>query len=85
MDNLRYLKGERVKQLIEERLPANLPTALLKPDFNPIEQAFSKLKSRFREACARSQQTLIELIGELDNTSSENASLPICYEVVICV
>jgi hypothetical protein len=34
------------------------------PDFNPIEQAFSKLKSYLRDACARSQKTLMEGIGE---------------------
>lgn len=34
------------------------------PDMNPIEQAFSKLKSHLREACARSHQALMEVIGE---------------------
>jgi transposase len=38
------------------------------PDFNPIEQAFSKLKSYLREPCARTQQTLMELIGEALHT-----------------
>jgi transposase len=34
------------------------------PDFNPIEQAFSKLKSYLREACARSYEALTDVIGE---------------------
>ena len=40
------------------------------PDFNPIEQAFSKLKGFLREACARSHQTLMEGIGEALRTIS---------------
>jgi hypothetical protein len=40
------------------------------PDFNPIEQAFSKLKSYLREACARSYETLTEVIGEALRTIS---------------
>ena len=43
---------------------ARLPATLASPDFNPIEQAFSKLKSYLREARARSQRTLMEVIGE---------------------
>jgi transposase len=38
------------------------------PDFNPIEQAFSKLKSYLRAACARSQDTLMEVIGKTLST-----------------
>ena len=34
------------------------------PDFNPIEQAFSKLKSYLRAAGARSRDALMEVIGE---------------------
>ena len=47
---------------------ADLPAALASPDFNPIEQAFSKLKSYLREACARSQKTLMDLIGKALST-----------------
>ena len=71
MDNLSSHKGERVKELIEGRgcqLIYLLPP--YSPDFNPIEQAFSKLKSYLREASARSQQTLMELIGEALHTIS---------------
>jgi transposase len=71
MDNLSSHKGERVRELIEGRgceliyLPS-----YSSPDFNPIEQAFSKLKSYLREACARSHQTLMEVIGEALRTIS---------------
>ncbi len=47
-----------------ERLRASLPAVLLS-GFQPHrEQAFSKLKSYLREACARSHETLMEVIGE---------------------
>ena len=69
MDNLSSHKGERVRELIEGKgceLIYLLPP--YSPDFNPIEQAFSKLKNYLREACARTQQTLMEVIGEALHT-----------------
>jgi transposase len=33
------------------------------PDFNPIEEAFSKIKGLIRKAEARSRETLPEVIG----------------------
>jgi transposase len=64
MDNLSSHKGERVRELIEGRGCELIYLPSYSPDFNPIEQAFSKLKSYLREACARSPQTLMEVIGE---------------------
>jgi transposase len=68
MDNLSSHKGERVRELIEGRGCELIYLPPYSPDFNPIEQAFSKLKSYLREVCARSQQTLMELIGEALHT-----------------
>ena len=51
LDNLSAHKSERAKELIEERgcqllyLPA-----YSSPEFNPIEEAFSKIKSALRKA-----------------------------------
>lgn len=64
MDNLSAHKGERVRQLIEGKGCELVYLPPYSPDFNPIEQAFSKLKSYLRNACARTQQTLLEVIGE---------------------
>ena len=64
MDNLSAHKGERVRQLIEAKGCELIYLPPYSPDYNPIEQAFSKLKSYLREACARSQDTLVEIIGE---------------------
>jgi transposase len=64
MDNLSSHKGQRVRELIEGRGCELIYLPSYSPDFNPIEQAFSKLKSYLREACARSHERLIDVIGE---------------------
>ena len=70
MDNLSAHKGERVRQLIEAKGCELIYLPPYSPDYNPIEQAFSKLKSYLREACARSQDTLMEVIGQALSTIS---------------
>jgi transposase len=52
MDNLSSHKGERVRELIEGKGWELIYLPPYSPDFNPIEQAFSKLKSYLPEACA---------------------------------
>jgi transposase len=64
MDNLSAHKGERVRELIEAKGCELIYLPPYSPDFNPIEQAFSKLKSYLRAACARSRDALMEVIGE---------------------
>jgi transposase len=74
MDNLSAHKGERVRELIEAKGCELLYLPPYSPDFNPIEQAFSKLKSYLRDACARSRQMLMEVIGQaLSTISASNA------------
>lgn len=75
MDNLSAHKGERVRELIEAKGCELVYLPPYSPDFNPIEQAFSKLKSYLREACARSQQELMEVIGEALSTISTSDAL----------
>ena len=70
MDNLSAHKGERVRELIEAKGCELIYLPPYSPDFNPIEQAFSKLKSYLRDACARSQRALMEVIGEALSTIS---------------
>jgi transposase len=70
MDNLSAHKGERVRELIEGEGCELIYLPPYSPDFNPIEGAFSKLKSYLRDACARSQQALMEVIGEALSTIS---------------
>jgi transposase len=59
---------ERVRELIEGEGWELIYLPPYSPDYNPIEQAFSKLKSYLRAACARSQETLMEVIGEALST-----------------
>jgi transposase len=70
MDNLSAHKGEKVRELIEGEGCELIYLPPYSPDFNPIEGAFSKLKSYLREACARSQKTLMEVIGQALSTIS---------------
>jgi transposase len=65
LDNLSAHKSERAKELIEERgcqLLLYLP-AYSSPEFNPIEEAFSKIKSALRKAQARNREALVEALG----------------------
>jgi transposase len=75
MDNLSVHKTARVRQLIEEKgcqvwfLPA------YSPDFSPIEEAFSKLKTGLRRRKARTREALEEAIAqELLTITSQDAS-----------
>jgi transposase len=63
MDNLSAHKGDRVRELIEERGCELVYLPSYSPDLNPIEEAFSKLKVILRKAEARSREALIEAMG----------------------
>lgn len=65
MANLQVHKMKRVRELIEGcgcRL-VFLPS--YSPDFNPTEEAFSKMKSLLRKAKARSFEALVEATGQV--------------------
>jgi transposase len=64
MDNLSAHKGERVRELIEGRGCELIYLPSYSPDFNPIEEAFSKIKALLRKAEARSREALLEAIGK---------------------
>jgi transposase len=63
MDNLSAHKGERIRELIEGRGCELLYLPSYSPDFNPIEEAFSKIKNLIRKAEARSREALLDAIG----------------------
>jgi transposase len=74
MDNLKAHKGERVRQLIEARGCKVLFLPPYSPDFNPIEEAFSKIKGILREVGARTREALLEAISEaLSMVTAEDA------------
>jgi transposase len=66
MDNLSaHNKGKRVRELIEGRgcqILLYLP-AYSSPDFNPVEQAISKLKDLLRKAEAQGREALVDALG----------------------
>ena len=64
MDNLTAHKGERVRELIEGRGCQLIYLPPYSPDFNPIEEAFAKIKRLVRKAEARSREALLEAIGK---------------------
>ena len=63
MDNPSAHKGGRVTEIIEARDCQLLYLPPYSPDFNPIEQAFSKIKGLLRRAEARTRESLIEAMG----------------------
>ena len=64
MDNLSAHKGDRIRELIEERGCKLIYLPSYSPDLNPIEEAFSKIKGLVREAEARTREALVEAIGK---------------------
>jgi transposase len=63
MDNLTAHKGERVRELIEGRECKLLYLPPYSPDFNPIEEAFAKIKGVLGKAEARTREALVEAMG----------------------
>jgi transposase len=68
MDNLSAHKGGRVKEIIEGRGCELIYLPPYSPDFNPIEQAFSKVKGLLRKAEARTRSALIGAMGRALDT-----------------
>ncbi len=67
-------KGSRVKEIIEDRGCDLLYLPPYSPDFNPIEQAYSKVKGLLRRAQARTRESLIEAMGRaLEAVSARDA------------
>ena len=64
MDNLSAHKTGRVRELVEERGCELVYLPPYSPDFNPIEEAFSKTKGILRKVEARTRQALVEALDE---------------------
>ncbi len=68
VDNLGSHKGKAVRQAIRTVGARILFLPKYSPDLNPIEQVFSKLKHRLREAAARTPDDICEAIGHILGT-----------------
>ena len=64
MDNLSAHRPKRIRELIEQQGCELLYLPAYSPDYNPIEEAFSKIKNLLRKAAARSKEALVEAIGQ---------------------
>jgi transposase len=63
MDNLGAYRPKRVRELIEERGCELVYLPAYSPDYNPIEEAFAKIKNLLRKAAARIKEALVEAMG----------------------
>ena len=63
MDNLPAHKGSAVREAVEATGARLLFLPPYSPDFNPIENAFAKLKALLRKAAARTIDELWAVIG----------------------
>ena len=64
MDNLSAHRPRRIRELIEQQGCELLYLPAYSPDYNPIEEAFAKIKNLLRKAAARSKEALVEAIGQ---------------------
>jgi transposase len=63
MDNLGAHRPKRVRELIEQQGCQLIYLPSYSPDYNPIEEAFSKIKNLLRKAATRTKEALVEAIG----------------------
>ena len=70
MDNLPAHKGSAVREAIEAAGASLLHLPPYSPDFNPIENAFARLKALLRKAAQRTIEGLWSLIGRLSEIFS---------------
>ena len=75
MDNLPAHKVEGVRSLLEAVGAELLYLPPYSPDFNPIEQAWSKIKQQLRSVKARTVETLESaIVDALAAVTPQNAS-----------
>jgi len=74
MDRLNVHRGAAIQALIEGAGCQLLLLPSYSPDFNPIEQAFAKIKTHLRTVQARTFDTLVAAIGQaLDTVTPADA------------
>jgi transposase len=71
MANLSVHKSERVRELIEGADAQLIYLPPYSPDFNPIEEAFSKIKNLIRKAGARVHEVLVVAISEVSGEDAK--------------
>jgi transposase len=89
MDNLSAHRPKRIRELIEQKGCELVYLPSYSADYNPIEEAFAKIKSLLRKAAARTKEGLVEAIGAaLSAITATDArvtlSMPDTVRWVIC-
>jgi len=75
LDGLGAHRTEKVRELVERRGADLLFLPSYSPDLNPIEEAFSKIKSMVRKVGARTREALVDAIElALAAVTSEDAA-----------
>jgi transposase len=75
LDGLGAHRTQRIRELIEARGADLVFLPSYSPDFNPIEEAFSKIKALVRKEGARVREVLLEAIGRaLAAVTTEDAA-----------
>ena len=63
-----------MRELIEERGCELIYLPSYSPEFNPIEEAFSKIKGMVHQAGARTREALVDVLGQaLSAISAQDA------------
>ena len=75
LDNLSSHKSQRASDILKDRGAWFLFLPPYSPDLNPIEMAFSKLKSLIRKAAARTYADLWQAVGHVCNLFPEEECL----------
>ena len=79
MGNLSAHKTEKARELVEGRGCELVCLPHYSPDFNPIEEAFSKIKGLLRKAEARTREAMIEAMDPaISSVTEEDARA--CFE-----
>ena len=76
MDNLPAHEGAAVRAAIEARGASLALLPPYSPDFNPIENAYAKFKSKLRKTSARSVDTLEAAIADDLPLASQHKNAP---------
>ena len=71
MDNLSSHKREGLNEIVEKRGAKIEYLPPYSPDFNPVENMWSKLKNHLRKVKERSKDVLFEAVGAALNTITE--------------
>jgi transposase len=75
LDGLGAHRPQRIRELIEARGADLVFLPSYSPDLNPIEEAFSKIKTLVRKEGARVREVLVEVIGRaLAAVTTEDAA-----------